>query len=957
YNDAWQVIHAWGDGGLHDYRFIYHDALRETEVIDSRGHISLVRFDENNLPISEIDPLGGVTTYRYDELGHTIEIIDPAGLSTHFKYDENGNETEVTLADGSKTQVSFDQYSNPVDILDAQGRCWKQEWDARGLLLTQTNPIGATSRYTWDERGQLLEHMNAIGAKTQLSFDRYGHLSRVTNALGHQERLEHNARGSLLSRTDALGQRTIFEYDAKARLLWMCKPDGNGVTINYDAEDQPVLYIDEKGEHTRLEYAGTGKLTALHSADGHTTRYAYDTEEQLTGVVNQNGEVWRLVRDPLGRITEEVDYWGQSTRYQYDAIGRLQTRTDALGQIIAYETDRLGRITRKSLPDPDRPGEQMQERFRYDPSGMLIEMHNPHRHVARRFDEAGRLVEEKQDSFTVNYVYDEIGQCIERTTSTGNRIAQGFDLLGQLASLTLNDDTPLAIERDALGRAIREQLGTGLSREFQYDTGGRLSAQRVIRDETPLFSAAYQYDASGNLTRRRDSELGVDAYRYDPIGRLLEHIDPVGKISRFVTDAAGNHLRTRIRESERDAWHDDSAPPDAWRREGTHEGQRYIFDAAGNLTLREPVAGSKRDALNLRWDANHRLIESRCGDQVTQYGYDAAGRRVFKRNPSHTTWFFWDGDALLAEVKQENDAADSLRARQRETLQYGMTPPPSVGREARRLYQERGREYVYYPQTFHPFAVLEGTSKGRAVYHYHTDPNGCPTRLTDVRGEVVWAAGIEAWGAVGRVWEGKVEQSLRLMGQYFDRETGLHYNRHRYYDPNTGSFISQDPIGLLGGTNPYQFAPNIFRWSDPLGLDTCPTLTKPRAKNWQEYEKQIQDMYGGKLSQTDREYTAVVDGKPVNGIADHVIDRGGKNTAIEAKFVNDWDKSIRNPDSAIGGKSFAVAEQQKMLTQAQKYSDAFDEVIYHTNSPEMAAHYNAVFEGAGLTNVSFTVVP
>ncbi|MFC0400797.1 RHS repeat-associated core domain-containing protein [Paraburkholderia rhizosphaerae] len=829
YDQAWRVVHAWGDGGLHDYRFIYRPALRETEVIDSRGHVSLIRFDEDNLPVSEIDPLGGVTTYRYDECGHTTEIIDPTGLSTRFEYDENGNETAVTLPDGSCTRVSFDRDSNPLVMTDACGRSWKQEWDTRGLPLSQADPLGAVSRYTWDEHGQLREHVNARGAMTKLAFNWHGYLCSVTNALGHEEKFEHDARGCLLTRTNALDQRSAYAYDRKGRLLWARKPDGTGVNIEYDAEDHPIAYIDEGGEHTRLEYAGTGKLTALLGADGNRTRYVYDTEEQLATIVNQNGETWRLIRDPLGRIVEEIDYWGQSTRYQYDAKGCLHTRIDPLGQVIAYETDRLGRITRKSLSDPDRQGQQIHECFRYDASGALIEMSNAHRRVVRRFDDAGRLIEEKQDSFSVNYSYDEIGQCVERTTSAGNRLVQGFDLLGQLVGVTLNDQAPVMIERDALGRATREQLGVGLARAFQYDSMGRLSAQSVMRDEAPVFSMGYQYDAVGNLTRRRDSEWGVDAYRYDPVGRLLEHIDPAGKISRFVTDAAGNHLRTRIREPKREVRQDDDARLEAWRREGEHDGRRYVFDAAGNLRMREPVVPGKGErALYLRWDANHRLIESRCGDQVTRYGYDAAGRRAFKRNPAHTTWFFWDGDALLAEVRQDNDAADRLCEGQR-TLRYGVTPPPSVGREAQRLYREDGREYVYYPGTFHPFAVVEGGCRGKAVYHYHTDPNGCPVRLTDGRGEVVWAAGYDGWGGVGRVYREGVEQAIRLQGQYFDRESGLHYNRYRYFDPNTGSFISQDPIGLAGGTNPYQFAPNVLTWVDPLGL-TCET--KLRAENY-----------------------------------------------------------------------------------------------------------------------------
>ena len=115
-------------------------------------------------------------------------------------------------------------------------------------------------------------------------------------------------------------------------------------------------------------------------------------------------------------------------------------------------------------------------------------------------------------------------------------------------------------------------------------------------------------------------------------------------------------------------------------------------------------------------------------------------------------------------------------------------------------------------------------------------------------------------------------------------------------------------------------------------------------------------MYGGKLSQSSREYTAIVDGKRVNGIADHVVNLNGKVTAIEAKYVDSWAKSIRNPESSIGKASFAIKEQQTVLSQAKKYSAAFDEVIYHTNSADFAAHYNTIFKNAGLENITFKVM-
>ncbi|MGR6987262.1 RHS repeat-associated core domain-containing protein, partial [Klebsiella aerogenes] len=102
-------------------------------------------------------------------------------------------------------------------------------------------------------------------------------------------------------------------------------------------------------------------------------------------------------------------------------------------------------------------------------------------------------------------------------------------------------------------------------------------------------------------------------------------------------------------------------------------------------------------------------------------------------------------------------------------------------------------------------------------WHYHCDPNGAPVRLTSLQGEIVWSEKTGVWGEKGEVYADRISNPLRFQGQYFDAETGLHYNRHRYYDPEISGFISQDPIGLAGGLNVYQYAPNPLGWVDPWG--------------------------------------------------------------------------------------------------------------------------------------------
>lgn len=114
------------------------------------------------------------------------------------------------------------------------------------------------------------------------------------------------------------------------------------------------------------------------------------------------------------------------------------------------------------------------------------------------------------------------------------------------------------------------------------------------------------------------------------------------------------------------------------------------------------------------------------------------------------------------------------------------------------------------------------------MFYFHTAPNGEPESLTDSAGTLRWQGHSSAWGRT-KYEENQQDldysQNLRLQGQYLDRETGLHYNLFRYYDPDIGRFTQHDPIGLAGGINLYQYAPNPLGWVDPLGLAGCLMLS------------------------------------------------------------------------------------------------------------------------------------
>jgi RHS repeat-associated protein len=816
--DTAQVVHAWGDGGLYDYHFAYWPAIREVRITDSLGHVSTVQCDEHGLPMLEIDPLGGRTVFEYDEAGRTTAVVDAAEHRTEYAYDERGNLLKLTRADGSAIAVEVNAGNKPVAITDPNGAVWRQAWDERGLLVSQTSPLGAVTAYEYGADGLLLGVTDALQATTRLGYDAEGGLSSMTDALGNVTRLLSDELGNVLERSDPLGRKTHFRYDGKGRLVEATLPGGGQTRIAYDPQDNLTHYEDESGSRTGFEYFGQGLVAKRYQPDGYVVAYHYDTEEQLVGVSNQRGETYRLLRDALGRVVQEVDYRSQATSYRFDAAGRLQQSRDPLGRVIDYTTDKLGRVRRKSFEHPDHPGRAFDEIFDFDAAGNLTGFANEHMKVLRSFDAEGHLIEEQQNGFSVKNAFDALGRRILRETGAGHVVAYDYDELGREAAIRINGEAPITIERDADGQVLKETLGPALERHYRYDDEGRLTAQGVRRDSEWLFHTQYEYDAVGNLMQRQDSQMGVERYRYDPLGQVVEHIDPQGKLKRFFQDPVGDRLALEM--LERAADQDESAPAHGsdWSWQGWHEGVFYRFDVAGNLVERRDEGhperpGDESATTLLVWDANQRLVRTRTNGSETIYGYDPLGRRVFKRTGARCTWFGWDGDALVAEGPGD-------------TPQPAPVPPSHgrlVGLPARwaaaycaPAWQPQ-REYVYYPRTFVPLALLSETGS----YRYHNDPNGCPTKLTCSDGAVVWSARHEVWGHA-RVQTDEIENPLRLQGQYEDRETGLYYNRHRYYDPIAGQFVSQDPIGIDGGSNPYAFAPNPIAWIDPWGLTIRP---------------------------------------------------------------------------------------------------------------------------------------
>lgn len=758
-----RVVHAWGDGGLYECRITYDRVQRKTTLTNSRGHTTVIEFDERNFPIAETNPLGGITFYEYDECGRTAAVVDPGGRRTEYHYDRRGNVVKFVRPDGVAITTIFDESNRPMEVIDPNGNKWKRQWNDLSLLIEQTTPLGATTKYKYDERGQIVGVTNPRGAETKAVRDYYGNITSIVDALGNQTKLLVDALGNVLSKIDPLGHKVDYLYDKKSRLISQISPSARRTDYAYDAENNLVLHRDGEGHVTQLEYCGLGALARRIQPDGHSVTYLYDPEERLVGVKNQRGQTFQLCRDPVGRLVEEIDYWGQSKKYHYDPSGYLLHSHDELGRETKYQTDLLGRIVAKILPDG------VIERFFYDGLGRLIRTENQHVQVQRKFDAVGRLLTETQGAFEIRNSYDLNGNRILRETSLGNIVSYSYDELDQVQEICINDIDVIRIERNAIGQLSKEILAPGLQRGRNYNLEGLLVEEELCVRGKMILNRKYTYDRRSELIYRHDIFNGADIFHIDPMRRIIEHSEPEGNIRKYLHDTVGDLLQPISEEAQ---------GPGAWRRVAAYEQTLYQFDAAGNLlTKRENEA-----ELTLDWDANNRLVRSRNWDRSeTWYGYDAQGRRVFKETNGRRTDFGWDGDTCVSDVVNGNS-----------------------------------REFIYADESLSPLAMI---SQSSSIVFFQNDINGAPVGVIDRDGNWLWTARYSATGGIQSLHEGSVCQPLRLQGQYFDEETRLHYNFHRYYDPAVGSFISKDPVGLYASDNLYKFKNNILQWVDLLGLE------------------------------------------------------------------------------------------------------------------------------------------
>lgn len=747
------------------YRFDYDFAAGTTTVTGRQGETWQWWYDRETYITAHRTPGGGMYRFTYNEDHFPVNIELPGGRTVAYEYDIQNRVVKTTDPEGRVTQTQwngeFDEITRTALDDDA---VWKTQYNAHGQPVQETDPEGRVTQYAYDEQGQMCSRTDAAGGTVVTAFDSRGQMTRYTDCSGRSTGYDHDEDGNLTRVTDAEGKVVRISYNRLGLPETVNSPGKQQDRYTWNALGLMSSHRRITGSVESWRYTPRGLLAAHTDEEKRETRWQYTPEGRVAALTNGNGAQYRFSHDADGRLVREVRPDGLSRTFILDDSGYLTaiqtTGTQGGVRRETQQRDALGRLLRTE-------NEHGQRTFSYNrldqitavtltPTEAGQQQHRMQADTVRfEYDRSGWLTAEHAGNGSIRYQRDALGNPTDITLPDGQHLTHLYYGSGHLLQTALDGLTVSEYERDSLHRQIMRTQGQ-LATYSGYDDDGLLSWQRSLASGSAPVLPGQRPARQGCVTSR-------DYYwnNHGEVGTIDDGLR--GSVVPF-------------------------------NRITSYRGLHYRYDEYGRVVEKRGRNGTQ----HYRWDAEHRLTEVAVirGSTVRRYGYvyDAPGRRVEKHEldaegkPYNRTTFLWDGMRLAQECR--------------------------LGRSS--------SLYIYSDQGSHePLARVDRAAPGEAdeVLYYHTDVNGAPEEMTDGGGNIVWEAGYQVWGNLTHEKETRpVQQNLRFQGQYLDRETGLHYNLYRFYDPDIGKFISGDPISLRGGINLYAYAQNPLSWIDPLGL-------------------------------------------------------------------------------------------------------------------------------------------
>ena len=809
-----------------------------------------------SLPLLKTDTAGVQTKYEYDSKGNLLTMTEALGLPeqrvTTATYDQYGHSLTRTRkgaisSDDATVSYQYDNYGNVTTATDALSQATTFTHDVMGNVLTRTDARGNTTTTAYNAAGWPTSLTDALSHSTTFAYDKVGNRTKVTDALSYSTTYTYDGNNRLLRTTDALGGQTRIEYDADGKRTKTIDANNVIATYGYDSDGRLTSMTDGNGNVTGYEYGPTGSAFAgLPTALNYPTyreEYQYDTRSRQTKVTQVLDPNTRYTRSTgygsEGNIISQTDALGRSMLSKYDAFNRLLRTTDALGGItgLTYDTrdnvlsvsdasgsstrytyDRNGRTLTETRPQgevtqtaydavgnltirTDAKGQQ--RRYTYDAANRRTrEEHYPvsnailattaSQTITYSYDVRNQLIGYNDGVTSATYTFDALDRKMADTVNYGpfsKTLGSDYFANDKRKTFIYADSTQISYTYDSNNqiKTIITPGGTinyatyqwrsptqitmpGLTKTMTYDPLQRVTAIKAEKGSAGsgqlVMDYRYTYDPVSNISSRQTQD-GNYSYGYDNLDRLTRATPPAN-VNLPNEQYGYDPVHNRISSAHQ---------PGTWAYNANHQLRQYgsgeqsvslDYDSNGH-TSKQTRASS---VTNYQYNVAERLSAISDGSgTLAMYAYDPFGRRISKQANGQITYFQYADEGLVAEYDQNGST----------TATYG--------------WQLQGM-WGTNPQF---------KREGGNTYFYTTDHLGTAQLLTDGTGGAVWKGKAEAYGKTTVDPSSTATNSLRFPGQYFDQETGTHYNYFRDYDPGTGRYVESDPIGLKGGINTYTY--------------------------------------------------------------------------------------------------------------------------------------------------------
>jgi RHS repeat-associated protein len=690
---------------------------------------------------------GGLLTRLTHSSGQWLELAyNAADLIERLTDSEGG---EVTYAhDGSDEHLVSASYDDgrTINYTYSAGEGAAREHALTGIL--QACGCGGNQYFTYDTRGRLAGTHREGGAEpVTYEYDSAGTIT-ATNATGGAVRFLFDHRGLVGQIIDAEGHVTTNAYcSLHGRITAATDPLGRAYTYDYDSSGRLVRVTDPLGSATAYTYTGPpDRMASVTDANGNVLVYSYDARGNLLAT--------RYADDTI-------------ERYTCDAVGNVETWTNRRGETVDFEHDAAGRIAAKIYPDSSRVD------YTYDARGNLTSATDAAAMTVLEYyanDFLRRIT--YPDGKWIEFTYTATGQRASVADSLGSQVFYDYDALGRLEQLTRpGGEAIVQYAYDAVGRLERADLGSGVYTTYEYDPVGQLiHLVNYAPDDSVLSRFDYGYDALGQRTSMATLD-GDWTYQYDDVGQLVgaqfDSINP-GITDRDLTyeyDPLGNRIRTIVNGATTDYTTNDMNQYEAVG------DVTYEYDDDGNLTAKITPTGTTTYA----YDIENRLVRVETAADTWEYVYDALGSRVATVHNGTETNYLVDPIGLDTVIAEYDAAGDLITA-----------------------------YHCAYSR------LIARSDDAVSTQYYTFDGLGSTAELSDASGTVLNDYAFDPFGLPLHVSE-VVRNEFEFLGQWGITATGHgeSFMRARYYDPVSGRFNAQDPLGLAAGdANLYRYVGN-----------------------------------------------------------------------------------------------------------------------------------------------------